>query len=104
MTVKIELTEQDLQQAIGLLLARIRKLEARRDGLDTELSKALATNRAKLLEVHAAVDRIMAKLELAAVTDDPPSYELLSDKLELIRRKLYSTEVQPGQPRLRDIL
>lgn len=42
------MTEQDLQQAVGLLLARIRKLEARRDGLDAELSKALATNRAKL--------------------------------------------------------
>lgn len=104
MTVKIELTEQDLQQAVSLLLARIRKLEARRDGLDVELSKALAAHRAKLLEAHAAVDRIMVKLELAAVTDDPPSYELLFDKLEIIRKKLYSTEVQPGQPRLRDIL
>lgn len=101
MTVKIELTEQDLQQAVGLLLARIRKLEARRDGLSAELNEALAANRAKLLEAHAAVDRVMVKLELTAVTDDPPSYELLFDKLEIIRRKLYSAE---AQPRLRGIL
>lgn len=94
MTVKIELAEEDLQQAIGLLLARIRKLEARRDGLIAELNEALAANRAKLLEAHAAVDRITVKLELAAVTDDPPSYELLLNKLEIIRKRICSTKTQ----------